>query len=159
MTHTAGEEAGPPAPQLGAGASVKEVAAAMFGTWADADFARARTLIAGGAVAWLAHAAGAAGAEPNRGTSFGLDRWLDLLEGVVAMMPSGLEVIVHRMIAEDEWVTADVESVGPLADGRVYNMRYTFWFHVRDGKIVELRQFFDTRYGEQFFLDRHATEP
>jgi ketosteroid isomerase-like protein len=139
--------------------SIKDVANAMFMTWADNDFARARGLIAAGSTAWLAHAAGAQGAQPNSGTSFGLDRWLDLLEGVVILMPQGLEMKVHRLIAEGEWVAADVESVGPLADGRVYNMRYTFWLRIRDGKIHELKQFFDTKYGEQFFLQRHFTEP
>jgi ketosteroid isomerase-like protein len=139
--------------------SIKDVANAMFRTWADNDFARARALIAAGSTAWLAHAASAQGAQPNSGTSFGLDRWLDLLEGIVKVMPQGLEMTVHRMIAEDEWVAADVESVGPLPDGRVYNMRYTFWLHIRDGQVHELRQFFDTKYGEQFFLQRHFTEP
>lgn len=135
-----------------------DVATAMLRTWADNDLQRARTLIADDSTAWLAHAAGAQGAEPNRGTSFSLERWLDLLQGVLDLMPTGLQVIVHRMIAEGEWVAADVESVGSLRNGRVYNMRYTFWFRIRDGKIHELKQFFDTRYGEQFFLHRHSTE-
>lgn len=140
-------------------AESKDVANAMLRTWADNDLERARTLIAADATAWLAHAAGAVGSEPNCGTSFSLERWLDLLQGVLDLMPTGLDVIVHRMLAENEWVVADVESRGPLADGRIYNMRYTFWFCIRDGKIHELKQFFDTRYGEQFFLQRHFTEP
>ena len=34
-------------------------------------------------------------------------------------------------------------------------MRHTFWFRVQDGLITKLPQFFDTRYGGQFFFDAH----
>lgn len=137
----------------------KDVARAMMRSWETGDFDESRSLIADGSTAWLAHAGGAAGAEPNSGTSFTLLRWIDLLEGVVREMPSGLSVTAHRLIAEDNWVAADVESRGELADGRVYNMRYTFWFDVRDGLVHQLKQFFDTKYGEQFFLERNRETP
>lgn len=136
----------------------KEVALAMLQSWTEDELGKSRLLIHPGATAWLAHAAGAMGSEPNTGTEFGLDRWLDLLEGSIENMPNGLEIIVHRIIAEGQWVSADVESRGELVDGRVYNMRYTFWFQVIDGRIHHLKQFFDTKYGEQFFLNRHFSE-
>ena len=39
------------------------------------------------------------------------------------------------------------------ADGRLYNVHYTFWFNIRDGKIRELKQYFDTKYAVSYFLD------
>ncbi|MGW4481678.1 nuclear transport factor 2 family protein [Rhodococcus triatomae] len=137
----------------------KDIARDMMQCWENGDFDRARSLVADGATAWLAHADGATGAQPNGGTSMSLIRWLELLDGVVREMPRGLAVTTHRMIAEGDWVAADVESVGETDDGRVYNMRYTFWFEVRSDRIHRLKQFFDTKYGEQFFLDRNKEIP
>ncbi len=125
----------------------------MFRCWSINDLATARTLIADDAQAWTADTAGASGREPNTGRSFTLSRWLDLLQVVLDLIPGGLEVVVHRMIADGGWVAAEIESRGELVDGRIYNMRYTFWFDVRAGRIHQLKQYFDTRYGEQFFVD------
>ncbi|WP_209121016.1 nuclear transport factor 2 family protein [Alkalihalobacillus sp. BA299] len=133
----------------------KEVALAMLQSWSEEGLGQSRSLIHPGSTAWLAHAAGATGSESNTGTEFGIDRWLDLLAGSIDSMPNGLKIIVHRIIAEDQWVSAEVESRGELTDGRVYNMRYTFWFQVIDGRIYHMKQYFDTKYGEQFFLNSH----
>lgn len=138
--------------------SAKALVTSLFETWTTNDLARACTLVDEDGPAWLAHAAGAHDAEPNLGTELTLRRWISLLQGVLDQMPEGLQVLVHRMVCEGEWVVAEVESRGALTDGRVYK-HYTFWFEVQDGVIRGLRQFFDTKYGEQFFPNAHFQVP
>ena len=29
---------------------------------------------------------------------------------------------------------------------------HTFWFEIQDGKVAQIRQYFDTAYGKAFFL-------
>jgi ketosteroid isomerase-like protein len=133
--------------------------AAMFESWSANDLERARGLLAPGAEAWLASAPGGSDTTANPGRAMAATRWLDLLQGVLDQLPGGLQVIVHRRVGDGEWVAAEVESRGTLTDGRLYNMRYTFWFEVHDGRIHQLRQYFDTDYGRQFFLRVAETGP
>ena len=70
------------------------------------------------------------------GTTFPLVRWLQLLEEALAGMPEGIELIIHRLIAEGEWAVAEVESRGYLSDGRLYNMPYTFWLRFATARFT-----------------------
>ena len=130
----------------------KRVALAFVHQWSEPGLGAAHALIADGDVAFLAHAPGAPGGE-NPGTTFPLLRWLELLAVAIADMPAGLEMRVHRVVAEGDWVAVEAESHSRVRDGRLYNMRYTFWLQVADEKVRELRQYFDTKYGTDFFLD------
>ena len=51
--------------------------------WRSRPLRDGAPLLAPDATAWLAHAAGASGTEPNTGTSFSALRWLELLQGVL----------------------------------------------------------------------------
>ncbi len=130
----------------------KAIARAMIDSWVANDLEKARTLIAENSSAWLAHTFGVSSGA-NKGTMFPLSRWLELLQEAIDRMPKGLGMVIHKMVAEDNWVVVELESHGYLEDGRLYNVPYTFWFDVRDGKIRELRQYFDTKYALSFFLD------
>lgn len=130
----------------------KSIARAFIETWERNDLKTARTMIADDSMVWLAHTYGVPHG-PNPGTSFGLPRWIELLQEAIDRMPKGIRMTIHRMVAEDGWVAVDTESHGDVDNGKLYNMRYTFWFEVRGGKIRTLKQFFDTQYGNSFFLD------
>jgi ketosteroid isomerase-like protein len=140
-------------------AAASDVVAAMFESWTANDLHRARALLAPDATAWLASVPGGTDSTVNPGRAIPAGRWLDLLQGVLDQIPEGLQVIVHRQLTDGEWVAAEVESRGTLTDGRLYNMRYTFWFELHDGRIHQIRQYFDTEYGRQFFLRVAETEP
>lgn len=113
---------------------------------------KARPLIDANGTAWMAHTFGVTSGE-NKGTTYPLPRWIDLLQEAVDLMPEGLHMTLHNLVGEGGWVVAAVESHGHLADGRLYNLHYTFWFNIRDGKIRELKQYFDTKYAVGYFLD------
>lgn len=130
----------------------EQLVQSMLRTWTDDALDVARTLVTPDATVWLASAPLDATSTLNPGRDMPAGRWFDLLQAVLDQIPDGLEVVVHRMAHSGGWVAAEVESRGALVDGRVYNMRYTFWFEVRDGLISHIRQYFDTEYGQQFFL-------
>lgn len=59
-------------------------------------------------------------------------------------MKNGLEMTVIGMIAEGDKVAAEIRSHADLTDGRVYENQYHMLFTVRQGKIVEVREYADT---------------
>lgn len=133
----------------------KEVVTTFMNAWRENPLRDALPLVDPDGPTWISNAGGASGLERNTGTEFTIRRWVELLHPIVSEMPGGLEVIAHRMIAEDNWVAVDTESLGTVSETARYNMRYTFWFNVKDGKIVAMKQFFDSKYGEQFFANVH----
>lgn len=59
-------------------------------------------------------------------------------------MTGGLEMEVIGMVAEGDKVAAEVRSRGDLTDGRVYENQYHMLFTLREGKIVEVKEYADT---------------
>lgn len=74
---------------------------------------------------------------------------------VLAMMASGVDaysrdvpmtIDVQRLVAEGEWVCAQVELRAAARDGTPYRNDYHFAMRVRDGKLAEVREYVDTLY-------------
>jgi hypothetical protein len=59
-------------------------------------------------------------------------------------MKEGLEMTVIGMVAEGDKVAAEIRSYADLTDGRVYENQYHMLFTVRQGKIVEVKEYADT---------------
>ena len=57
-----------------------------------------------------------------------------------------LEIEIFQLVAEDEWVCAQIELSAGTRDGRPYKNRYHFAFRLRGGRIVEVNEYVDTRY-------------
>lgn len=64
--------------------------------------------------------------------------------GLFSHMKDGLEMTVVGMVAEDDKVAAEIRSHADLTDGRVYENQYHMLFTVRQGKIVEVKEYADT---------------
>ena len=64
--------------------------------------------------------------------------------GLFGHMKDGLEVTVIGMVAEGDKVAAEVRSHADLTDGRIYENQYHLLFTLRDGKIVEVKEYADT---------------
>ena len=69
---------------------------------------------------------------------------VEMARMVGSAFPQGLELTVLGMIAEGDKVAAQVESRGTHISGKPYNNQYHFLITVRDGKIVENREYMDT---------------
>ena len=134
-------------------AQVAQIARDTMDAWTKKDVVAAgRPFFADDAMVWLAARDPDETSREHHGTTMPAKRWLELLQKTVDQMPDQLTIIVHRLVADDSSAAAEVESRGELRDGRLYNMRYTFWFEIRSGLVHELKQYFDTAYGQAFFL-------
>jgi ketosteroid isomerase-like protein len=65
--------------------------------------------------------------------------------------PEGVQVALRHVMAEGDEVMAEVETTGLRRDGRKYHNRYAQIFVVRDDKIVERREYFDTIHANELF--------
>ncbi|MEE3327583.1 MAG: nuclear transport factor 2 family protein [Myxococcota bacterium] len=65
---------------------------------------------------------------------------------VLDVFPEGLTFTVHSMTAEDDRVAIEAESKGIHVSGKEYNNLYHFLMRVRDGKIVEWKEYMDTMH-------------
>ncbi len=128
-----------------------DLAREVIESWSHPDVLTSGRYFSEKATAWLA-ATDQPGVVEHHGTTMSARRWLELLQRAVNETEAGVAMIVHRIIADGEWVAVEVESRGVVRDGRLYNMRYTFWFEIQDGKVAQIRQYFDTAYGKAFFL-------
>ena len=65
---------------------------------------------------------------------------------VLDVFPDGLAFQVHSMTAEGDRVAIEAESIGVHVSGKKYNNLYHFLMRVRDGKIVEWKEYMDTMH-------------
>jgi ketosteroid isomerase-like protein len=89
------------------------------------------------------------GGMPVSGTWTGADGILDgFLAQVVARLDPNAPVTqdLHRVIADGEYAVAEWTSHARAWDGRAYDNDYAVVFHVVDGLIAEVTEYFDTAY-------------
>lgn len=86
--------------------------------------------------------------------------WMDL-EGFLSQMtilpldgPITLEI--GDITAEDDKVWLEAQSFGTLKDGQKYDNSYVFFVRLRDGKIVEYKEFIDTYYVNRVIDSPHT---
>ncbi|MFN8544425.1 MAG: nuclear transport factor 2 family protein [Candidatus Binatia bacterium] len=68
------------------------------------------------------------------------------MDAVLGLFPDGLAFTILAMTAEGERVAVEAESHGRHVSGRVYHNHYHFLVVVRDGKIVQLKEYMDTEH-------------
>jgi ketosteroid isomerase-like protein len=61
-------------------------------------------------------------------------------------LTDGLQMTIKTLTAEDDRVAAEAESHGVLKNGRVYENVYHLLFTLRDGKIREVHEYYDTQH-------------
>lgn len=76
----------------------------------------------------------------------------DIWGALGKFMPNGMETKIRGMIAEGDTVSVELESHGIASDGRAYSNRYHDVLVVRNGAIVEVREYFDTQHVADMFL-------
>jgi ketosteroid isomerase-like protein len=65
---------------------------------------------------------------------------------ILGLFPDKLKFSIKAMTAEGERVAVEAESQGRHVSGKLYHNEYHFLFVIRDGKIVELREYLDTMH-------------
>ncbi|MGV3768589.1 MAG: nuclear transport factor 2 family protein [Sphingobium phenoxybenzoativorans] len=67
-------------------------------------------------------------------------------DGVMAALAEPLRLEIKGVTAEGERVAVEVESHSVNKRGMIYNNRYHFLFVIREGKIVEGREYLDSAH-------------
>ena len=67
-----------------------------------------------------------------------------LFHAMAGQLHGPLKMTVKSAIAEGDEVAMEVESLGHLKNGRIYDQEYHFRITVRGGKIVAVREYLDT---------------
>ena len=63
---------------------------------------------------------------------------------------------VRGMTAEGDRVAVEAECLGAHVSGKTYAQRYHFLFVIRDGKIHEMREYFDTMHANDVLCSAPA---
>ena len=72
------------------------------------------------------------------------DQVAGFADGIFDVFPKGIKFTIHSMIAEEDSVAMETESVGEHVSGKLYNNFYHMLVKFRDGKITLLKEYLDT---------------
>ena len=72
---------------------------------------------------------------------------------VAERFPEGLKLTIDALTVEGERVALEAESYGVRADGKVYCNQYHYLIIVRDGLIIERREYLDTIHAKELLCD------
>jgi ketosteroid isomerase-like protein len=87
---------------------------------------------------------------PRAGTHQGMPAILEFLQqGLGLFEPGTMKNEILGMVAEDDYVAVRIRCTGRSSKHRDYRGMYHCLFRVRDGKICELWDFFDTLHSWQ----------
>lgn len=74
-----------------------------------------------------------------------------VLYGLFALFDGGLKMEVKRLIAEEDCVAAEARSFGDTRNGKHYENDYHIFFRLREGRIVEVREYTDPMHAVETF--------
>lgn len=127
----------------------KQIVTDFFERFSSADVAGALDLLSDNVV-WKAM--GRDGGLPLSGER---DRAAigQLIEDVKTGFPAGIKLTPTGWTCEGRRVAVEYESYAEKANGTVYNNFYHFLIVVEGGKIVAIKEYFDTLHVKRVFLD------
>ena len=76
----------------------------------------------------------------------------EMLSGVAATCKGPITLTPHGVTAEGARVAVETESYAELNNGRIYNNLYHFLFVVRDGKVLQVKEYLDTMHTNDVFF-------
>jgi hypothetical protein len=75
----------------------------------------------------------------------------ELLASVKETLTEPFKIIVHRFIAEGDYVVIEHSGRNTTPDGRPYNNKYCWVCRIAEGKLRELREYMDTELVTETF--------
>jgi len=118
----------------------KQIAREFFGRFTANDVAGAVDMLSEDLSWWIAGKPG----QLQRCGMHNKKQMARLFEYMTGQMENGLAMAVKGMVAEGDKVAVEVESLGTLRNGRVYNNEYHTLLTIRDDKICAVREYLDT---------------
>lgn len=123
----------------------KRIAREFFEALDNGDGKALMDLYAADATCWTA------GTLPFSGTHT-LDEVAPIMEEILGAFPKGLRFTLKTLTAEEDRVAIEAESFGLHMSGRTYNNQYHFLMVIRDGKLRELKEYFDTVHADEVLV-------
>ena len=77
---------------------------------------------------------------------------IDFAQGILAAFPSGITFNITGITAENERVAVEVSGDAIHASGQPYNYQYHFLLTIKNGKILELKEYMDTQLAAKILL-------
>lgn len=77
---------------------------------------------------------------------------IDFAQGILAAFPTGITFNITGMTAENERVAVEVSGEAIHASGEAYNNKYHFLLTIKNGKIIELKEYMDTQLAAKILL-------
>ena len=74
-------------------------------------------------------------------------------QGILEAFPNGIEFKITGITAENERVAVEVQGDAIHISGKPYNNFYHFLLKIKDGKIIELKEYMDTQLAAKILLD------
>ncbi|MEJ2603693.1 MAG: nuclear transport factor 2 family protein [Gammaproteobacteria bacterium] len=75
-----------------------------------------------------------------------------------ARLKAGIRTSIEQLVAEGDIVVALTSGSAETTDGRAYDNRYCQVIRLRDGKFVEVREYFDTALVQSIFGSASGSE-
>jgi ketosteroid isomerase-like protein len=76
------------------------------------------------------------------------------MPAVLDLFPDGLKFSIVAMTAEGDRVAIEATGEGTTVLGRRYEQKYHFLMRVREGSIVEWKEYMDTEHARKVLVDR-----
>ena len=115
----------------------------FFATLSTGDLEALRKLIHPDG-SWEAMATTVPGAGLTSGGDAVIDDFLEPIRGMFE--PGDPKIQVNRTFSGDNFVCAETEAIGELANGNHYHNRYAWVIEIKDDKVCHLREYMDTAY-------------
>ena len=77
---------------------------------------------------------------------------IDFAQGILAAFPTGISFNITGITAENERVALEVSGEAIHASGEAYNNKYHFLLRIKNGKIIELKEYMDTQLAAKILL-------
>ena len=73
-------------------------------------------------------------------------------KSVLDSFPEGINFNVVSLVAENDYVAAEVEGSAMHVSGKPYNNKYHFLLKIKDNEILELKEYMDTQLAAKVLL-------
>ena len=73
-------------------------------------------------------------------------------KNVLDSYPEGITFNVVNLVAENDYVAAEVEGSAMHVSGKPYNNKYHFLLKLKDNEILELKEYMDTQLAAKVLL-------
>ena len=77
---------------------------------------------------------------------------IDFAQGILAAFPTGITFNITGITAENERVAVEVKGEAIHASGKPYNNEYHFLLRIKNGRIIELKEYMDTQLAAKILL-------